>query len=74
MSVTVPKNANAVVLTARTQNVCYTLEGTAPTATKGNLLKAGDSSLLVAVTPGQVLKFVEEAASAKLDYQFINMS
>ena len=73
VSVTVPDGANAVLLTARTQNVCYTLDGTAPTASKGLLLKAGDSTVMVPCNPGSTLKFIEETTSAKLDYQFIAM-
>ncbi len=70
VAVTVPAYANAVLLMATTQNVRFTLDGTTPTATKGFLLKAGNEAQLFPVTPGQVLKFVEEQASAKLDYQF----
>ena len=71
VSVTVPEGANAVFLNAQSQNVFYTLDGTAPTTTKGLMLKADNGSVMLPVFPGQTLKFIEASASAKLDYQFL---
>ena len=73
VSVSVPTGATAVILTARTQAICFTLDGTTPTASKGNLLEADKGSILVPTQAGQTLKFIEAAASAKLDYQFVSM-
>src|SRR6185369_4643428 len=72
-SVTVTAPANAILLSAQAQDICYTLDGTTPTATKGLILKAGAGAVLIPVKEGQVLKFFEFAASAKLDYQLVRL-
>jgi len=73
VSVTVPDGATAVLVNARSQAVAMTLDGTAPTATKGLLLEADKGTILIPVQRGQTLKFIEATASAKLDYQFVAM-
>ena len=52
------------------QNVRYTLDGTTPTASKGFLLKAGDPPVIIPITSGMLVKVIEEAASADLQYQW----
>jgi hypothetical protein len=64
---------NAILLSAQAQDICFTLDGTTPTATKGLILKAGAGAVLIPVKEGQVLKFFEFAASAKLDYQLVKL-
>ena len=73
VSVTVPALANGVIIGAQTKSVFFTLDGTDPTDTKGFILVADQAATLVPVYSGQVLKFIEAAASAKLDYQFVKM-
>lgn len=68
-SITVPANASKMLVQAYTQNVRYTLDGTTPTASKGFQILYGDC-VMIPVASGQVLKFIEEAASASIDYQF----
>jgi len=70
-SITVPALAGVVLMQATTQNVRYTLDGTTPTTSKGFVLKAGEEPQLVPVEPGNTIKAIEETASAKLDYQFL---
>jgi len=73
VSVTAPAAANAVLLNTQSKAVFFTLDGTDPTTTKGLLLEADKGAILIPVYGGQVLKFIEASASAKLDYQFLKM-
>lgn len=70
-SVTVPVGASSIILQVQTQNVRFTIDGTAPTSSKGFRVTAGNDPLGFSVKAGQVLKFIEEATSAVLDYQFV---
>lgn len=69
VNITVAQNSNGLLVQALTQNIRFTLDGTLPTATVGFQLKAGDSPLLIPLIPGAVLRFIEETASATLQYQ-----
>lgn len=71
VSITVPDTAGLMMVSAITQNVRFTLDGTTPTATKGFQIKAGEPFLLVPVEPGSTVKVIEETATAVLDYQFL---
>src|SRR5690348_4066348 len=69
-SITVAANSNGILAQAISQNIRFTMDGvTTPTATVGFQIKAGDPPVLIPVQPGQVLKFIEETASATLQYQ-----
>lgn len=70
VDVTVPRDASHVQLQAETQNVRYRLDGTAPTASVGMLLIAGDAPIQIPVKGSHGLKVIEVAASAKLNYHF----
>lgn len=70
-SITVPPQASHVLLQAQTQDVRVTIDGTAPTATKGFLIVAAWDWTVLPVPSNGTLKAIEVAASAKLDYQFI---
>lgn len=67
-----PANAKRVLIQAITQNVRYTLDGTAPTATLGFQLKASDPPLLIPIGPNTTLKVIEETATASLQYQWLD--
>lgn len=69
-TITIPAGATQVMLQAITQNVRYTLDGTAATTTLGFQLKAGDPPIIVPVSASTVLKVIEETATASLQYQF----
>lgn len=69
----VPLDANAVLLSCIAQSVLFTLEGTDPTSTKGLTLEADRGAILLPVVEGQILKFIEAAASATLNYQFVEL-
>lgn len=66
-----PAGARRVLLQALTQNVRYTLDGTAPTASLGFQLKAGDPPVVIPVGDTVVLKVIEEAATASLQEQWL---
>lgn len=65
-----PAGANKALLQALTQNVRYTLDGTAPTTSKGFQLKAGDPPRQIIVDGGITLKAIAETGTASLQYQW----
>ena len=69
LELTKPYGARSILVQALTQNVRYTLDGTAPTATVGFQLKAGDPPLLIPLHNSNI-KFIEETATAVLQYQW----
>lgn len=69
VTLTAPAGANTLWLTVETQNVRLRFDGTAPTATVGLLLYAGQTYIL-AVSPAQAIKVIEESASAVINYQW----
>jgi len=68
-SLTVPTGASSVLLQAETQNIRYTMDGSNPSASNGLLLIAGQEPTRFAGNFSG-LKFLESAASAKLNYAF----
>lgn len=74
VTVTIPAGSNGLLVQAFTQNIRFTIDGTTPTSTTGFRLTAGsDPVVLTAVTDNAVFKFIEEAASATLQYQAIRI-
>ena len=71
-TLTIPSGATNIIAQAQTQNVRYTLDGTTPTASKGFQLEKGAAAVNIPIGPNTTLKFIEESASAALDYQFGN--
>lgn len=69
-TLTPPTGATKILIQALTQNVRFTLDGTAPTASRGFQLKAGDPPMLIPLGASTVLKVIEEAATADLQYQW----
>ena len=63
-----PGKAKKVVIQALTQNVRFTLDGTAPTTTLGFLLTAGDPPITIPLE-GVTLKVIEATATASLQFQ-----
>lgn len=70
-TLTAPTGATKILMQALTQNVRFTLDGTAPTASLGFQLKAGDPPLVVPLGVGTVLKVIQETATASLQYQWM---
>lgn len=70
-SLTAPAGAGSLIIQALTQNVRYTLDGTPPTTTTGFQLKAGDPPRTIPIgAAGQVVKVIEETATAVIQYQW----
>ena len=70
VTLTVPDGASGVLVQAITQNIRYTLDGTVPTASLGFRLTAGDAPIMIPIE-GATLKFIQETATATLQYQFV---
>jgi hypothetical protein len=69
-TITPATGSTKLLVQALTQNVRFTLDGTAPTTSKGFQLKAGDPPVLIPLGNSTVIKFIQEAATADLQYQF----
>ncbi len=69
-TLTKPEGANSILIQALVQNVRFTLDGTAPTASVGFQILAGNPPMIIAV-PEASIKVIEEVASASLQYQWI---
>ncbi len=69
-SITVPDGATRWMVQCQTQNIRFTLDGTAATTTKGFLLVKDGVPIIIAVYPGQVIKWIEVTTTAVLDYIF----
>lgn len=72
--ITVPEQANALLLQATSQNVRFRLDEGIPTTSVGFQLRSGDPAVIIPLSAQRVIRFIEEAASAKLDYQFLVIS
>ena len=60
----------AVSVQAIVQNVRYTFDGSTPAATHGFQLMAGDPPVIIELAPNMILRFIEEAPTASLHYQW----
>lgn len=65
-----PTSATKIMLQTHSQNVRYTLDGTAPTATTGFNLKATDQPIILSIIGVSALKVIQEAATADLQFQW----
>ena len=70
VALTPPAGANAVLLQAITQNVRYTLDNSAPTATVGFQLRSSDPPLIIDIGPGMTIQAIQETATAVLQIQW----
>jgi len=61
-----------LLIQALEQNIRYTLDGTVPTASKGFQIKAGDPPITIPIGDDTVIKVIEEAATADMQYQWAN--
>ena len=69
-TITIPDGATKIMIQALTQNVRLTLDGTAPTTSKGFQLQVGQMPVILPLGRSTVIKVIEEAATADLQYQF----
>lgn len=71
-AIVVPENAGGVLIQAITQNIRITMDNfTAPTATRGFQIKAGDPAVYIPAVRGTQIRIIQEAASATVEYQFV---
>jgi hypothetical protein len=68
-ALTVPKGTHRALVQAESQSVRWRDDGTAPTASVGNILSVGDT-LEYDATALEVVKFIEITASAKLNVHY----
>lgn len=69
-TLTPPGDSTKLLIQALDQNVRYTLDGTTPTASVGFQLLAGDPPVVVPIGVDTVIKVIEEAATASLQFQW----
>lgn len=67
----IPTSASGVIVQAITQNVRMRMDGTSPTASMGFQIRAGDPAIYIPSQVGTTLRFIEETASATLEYQLV---
>jgi hypothetical protein len=60
-----------VLVQAVDENIRYTIDGTDPTSSSGFQLQVDQPPILLPIGEDSVLKFIEETASATLEYQFV---
>lgn len=66
-----PAGARSILLQALTQNVRYTLDGSAPGANNGFRLTAGNDPVVLPIGATETLKVISETAGAVLEYQWL---
>lgn len=69
-TLTPPAGADRIALAASGQDVRFTLDGTAPTATNGFPLVAGAAAVVIVLPVGATLKVIQAAATATLQEQW----
>lgn len=57
-----------IIVQSFDQNIRYTISGADPTPTFGFRLTATNDPIMIPIGPNTILQFVEEAATATLDY------
>lgn len=73
-TITLAPGEHAIWIQALTQNVRMTTDGTTPVASgndTGFQIRAGDPPVRFDFAPGTTLKFIQEAATAVLQYQLL---
>jgi hypothetical protein len=70
VTLTPPSGATKLLIQVLDQDVRYTLDGTTPTASLGFQLKKDDPPLIIIIEEGVVIKMIQEAATADIQYQW----
>lgn len=65
-----PPGATKLLIQALDQNVRFTLDGSAPTASRGFQLKAGDPPVIIPISGNTTVQVIQESATADLQYQY----
>jgi hypothetical protein len=69
-TLTPAEGATKLLIQALTKNVRFTLDGTAPEAAKGFQIAADDAPFIIPIGEDTVVKVIQEAATASLQYQW----
>lgn len=73
-TIQIAEGATGVLIQTLSQNVRFTIDGvTIPTATVGFQLMTGILPVYFSFPPGTILRFIEEAASATIQYQQVGV-
>jgi hypothetical protein len=70
-AITIPDSANGVWVQALTQNVRFVIGTGTLSAASGFRLTAGNDVTLFVLPRGTTIRFIEETASARIEYQFV---
>lgn len=65
-----PPGATKLLIQALSQNVRFTLDGSAPTTSRGFQLRAADPPIIIPIGVNTTVRVIEEAATADLQYQY----
>lgn len=71
VEINIPSDAYGILVQATDQNIRYTLTGNNPSVVSGFRLTAGNDPLLIGLTDNTILRFVAEAAGARLEYMWV---
>lgn len=71
LSQSVPAQANGVLIQSTTQNIWIRLDGGNPAVGTGFQIRAGDPAVLIPLNAGSVITFIEETATAKINFQYV---
>ena len=69
-TLTPASGATKILWQALTANVRYTLDGSAPTASTGFQIKAGDPPFIIQLSDNITIKVIQEAGGADLEYEW----
>lgn len=70
VTLTPAAGATKLLIQVTTQNLRYTLDGTAPTTSSGFLMTAGDPPIIIVLEDNVTIKVIEESATADIQYQW----
>ena len=70
VEVNVPVGATRIMMQSRVKSVRFTLDGTDPTSSLGFILLYEQGHVILPIK-GCRLKFIQQTASAEMDYQFL---
>lgn len=70
VTLTAPTGATKLLIQALTQDVRYTLDNSTPSSTNGFLMVADDPPLLIPLGPDTIVKIIQDAAGAEVQYQW----
>ena len=71
VTLTPPVGATRILIQAVTQNIRWTIDGTVPTANIGFQLSTTFGPVVLQLGSNAVLKVIQEAATADLEYQWL---